>query len=261
MSLRTHAFTAVTLCSMVFSVAACDQSGTRDATVTTSSPAGESTAPSAAVAERSDKALVRVVHASPGGMAVDVLADGVIVFEGVDYKGVTPYQAMEGKRYEFGVRGAGSAGEPMASNREGLDDGDYYTVFVLPGDGDRAALLRVVNDDLALIDDGKARIRVVHAGTGMEEIDVHMAGIEDALVGGVDFQSVTHYYEVDPADGALQVSIDGQNALVATVADARVQAGRFYTMVVVGHSRSAAGVEAFLVEDILIPTTSTTPGR
>ena len=56
-------------------VAACSQDSERNAPVTTTTPAGQSSAPSAAVAEKRDTALVRVVHAIPAGASVDVYAD------------------------------------------------------------------------------------------------------------------------------------------------------------------------------------------
>ena len=51
-----------------------------------------------------------------------------------------------------------------SSNTEDLKDGDYYTAFAMPGDG-HGPNLRIVSDHLDSPASGKARLRVVHAGT------------------------------------------------------------------------------------------------
>lgn len=65
-----------------------------------------------------------------------------------NFKAVSNYRALDGKRYTFAIRPAGMTNaKPLSSNTEGLDDGNYYTVFALPGN-DRSAHLRVVGDKL-----------------------------------------------------------------------------------------------------------------
>ncbi len=257
MSIRTHAFLSIAVAAVI-ATAACDRSANRDATVTTTSPAGESTAPSSAVAEERDEALVRVVHAIQSGAAVDIFADETTLFDGVEYKAVTPYRSVEGQRYELQLKPTGMTGaEALASNSEGLDDGSYYTVFVLPGDEDRDASLHVSNDRFDRPADGKAQLRVVHAAPGTGEIDIHVPGSDDAVVDGVNFRSVTSYHEIDPIRGtAVQVRTEGNDAAIATVTDAQVAAGRFYTLVVAGRGPTGR-LEAFLIEDVLHPSTST----
>ena len=62
-------------------VTGCQRDTTENSPVTTKSPAGTSTAPSSEAAEERDTALVRVVHAIPGGGNVDVFADDARAFD------------------------------------------------------------------------------------------------------------------------------------------------------------------------------------
>lgn len=242
------------ICLVVLPIAltACGNDPRTEVPVTTNSPSGQSTAPSAQAAEERDHALVRVVHAIPGGPSVDVFADDNRVFQNLAYKAVTPYQEVDGQRYAFHVRPTGAAvsTDALGSNREGLDDGDYYTVFALPGDR-AGAYLRVVEDDHSTPMQGKARVRVVHAAAGAEEVDVFATGRSDELFDGVDFQSVTDYDEIDPVFGALQVRPEGSEAVLLTVPEVRLDAGKSYTVVVVGAAagRGAQKLEAFVIED------------
>lgn len=236
----------------VGALAACDRAETSSTSpVTTTSPAGTSTAPSSAAADRRDEALVRVVNAIPAGAPVDIYAGDLTVFDNLSYKSVTAYRALDGKRYTFAVRPAGMANaKPLSSNTEGLDDGEYYTVFALPGEGN-AAHLRVVQDMMAPPAAGKARLRVIHGGAEAGELDIYATGTPGALFDGVDFQSVTDYEDIDPVTGEIEVRAEGQAAPLVKAPVVHIEAGKFYTLVIVGRLRSTPKLEAFLIEDAL----------
>jgi hypothetical protein len=249
-----HAITVL----LLISCAACERAETRSSAVTTSSPAGTSTAPSANAAASRDEALVRVVHAMPNGPAMDLFAGDLVLFDAIHFKSVSSYRALDGDRYSFAVRPAGMTNaKPLASNTEGLDDGRYYTVFVLPGE-DRSAHLRVVADKLDQPSSGRSRLRIAHGGEGIGAIDVHAPGLVTPLFDNVAFQSVTDYSDVAPINGQIEIRADGNATAAATMPNAHLEAGRFYTMVIVGGAGSAgasgnAALQAFIIEDMLAP--------
>jgi hypothetical protein len=236
---------AVLICSLA--AIACDRAETRTAPVTTSTPAGSSTAPSAAAASSRKEALVRVVHAIPFGSAMDVYAGDLLAFDAVGFKSVTTYRALDGKRYAFSLRPAGMTNaKPLATNTEGLENGRYYSVFALPGDG-RSAQLRVVGDDLDRPANGKSRLRVVHGGDGLDSVDIRTSGANTELLTGVKLRDVTGYQDVDAFNGTIEVRT-GDTA-VLLLPTAHLEAGRFYTMVIVGNARGSPPLEAFIIED------------
>lgn len=246
---------AIALIALLLSLG-CDRAETRTAAVTTSSPAGSSTAPSSTSAAGRDEALVRVVHVIPYASALDVFAGDLVVFDAVNFKSVTSYRALDGKRYLFALRPAGmTSAKPLASNTEGLQDGGYYTVFAMPGES-RGAHMRIVTDKLDRPADGKLRLRVVHAGDGVDAVDVRATGNAGALFEGVGFQTVSDYKEIGPVDGPIEIRAPG-GAPVATLPNAHLEAGRFYTLVLAGSSRSTPGFEAFIIEDALTPPPTT----
>jgi hypothetical protein len=287
--MQAHYATARAICLVVPIVflAACSQDSERNAPVTTTTPAGQSSAPSAEAAEERDTALVRVVHAIPAGSSVDVYADDNRVFDKLGFKDVTPYKELDGQRYAFNLypagaavaagatgsdrpdatrgtadrtpapRGtSGSAQRALASNSEGLDDGNYYTVFALPGEDGDAALLRVVEDRHERPDADRARVRVVNAAAETDEVDIFAQGQSDALIGGIDFQTVSDYDEVNPFNGALEVRAGDDDAPISTLPNIRLEAGKSYTVVVVGNRRRAPKLEAFVIEDVVGPPTT-----
>lgn len=235
--------------------AGCDRAETSNAAVTTTSPAGSATAPSSAAADSRNEALVRVVHAVPAGAAFDLFAGDLALFDGIGFKTVSPYRAIDGKRYAFALRPAGiPTAKPLSSNTEALNDGSYYTAFALPGTG-REPVLRVVGDNLTAPVSGRARLRVVHAGAGAGEIDVYASASGEAIFDGVDFQAITDYRDVTPMTGAVDIRAAGKASLL-TLPNARIEAGRFYTIVLTGNARSSPPLEAFIIEDALAPATA-----
>jgi hypothetical protein len=258
MTVRTTALAAVAAVSL--SLIACQRNPTDNAPVTTTTPGGQSTAPAAAGVRERDNALVRVVHAVPAGATVDVYADDQRVFDAVDYQTVTPYREVAGERASIEVRPTGATPQapPVATNTEGLDDGGHYTVFTVPGN-DATTSLRVVKDDHSLPASGKARLRVVHASSDAREIDVYAPGRDAPLVDGVNFQSVSAYANVDPVAGPLTVRREGELSPVVSLPDAKLDAGKTYTLVVAGNVKASPKVDAFIIEDMATATPAPSP--
>lgn len=245
--IATAATAAITLIA-----AGCNRPETTTAAVKTTSPAGTSAAPSSDAAKHRDEALMRVVHAAPSGTNLDLFAGDLLLFDGLGFKSVTPYRAIDGQRYAFALRPAGMArAKPLSSNTEDLKDGDYYTAFAMPGDG-QAPNLRIVSDHLDQPASGKARLRVVHAGIDAGKIALRATGAAELLFDDVDYQVVSDYRDVAPLNGAIQI-VGGDAAAVLATVNTHLEAGRFYTIVIVGNARSAPQLEAFLIEDTLTP--------
>lgn len=248
---------AVAALTLTTTTAACERQSTEHAPITTATPDGQSTAPPAVVAERADHALVRFVHAVPASAALDLYAGDTRAFEGVGYRAVTPYREVDGQRLTFRLRPAGlDKATPLASNSEGLDDGDYYTVFAVPDDNDTAEL-HIVEDDFSPASSGKARVRVVNAVRGLGELDVYEAGTADELFDGVDFRSVTDYHEIEPWRGTLEIRAEDGTTPLVTISNATFEAGKVYTIVASGRIRGTPKLEAFVIEDRIGAATST----
>jgi hypothetical protein len=250
MTLRTVKSSLLLSC-LSFLLISCDRAETKHAEITTVSPAGSSTTPSSAAAESRHEALVRAVNAVPYTTAMDVFAGDLVVFDAVGFKSVSRYRALDGKRYAFALRPAGMTNaRPLSTNTEGLAEGHYYTVFALPAPG-RTALLRVVDDPLARPAAGKSRLRVVHAGDGVGDVDVRIAGVDRPLFERIAFQTVSGYEDVQPVNGPIEIASGGGGPAVVRLANAHLEAGRFYTLVLVGSTQSNTPAEAFIIEDAL----------
>lgn len=238
--------------------AGCAEAG-RDQPVTTVTEGGVSNAPPAAEAEKRKVALVRFVHAVPGLAGVDFLAGDDILQRGAVYKNVTAYAEVSasGGR-DFRVRLAGQEGaEFLAEDDEGVKAGEHYTAVALPvaasavfskGEAERAEL-RFVADDLSPPPAGKAKVRVINASPDLGGIDVYAAGRAEPLLKGVEFAGGSKYQEVEPSGGAVEVRREGENVATLAVPNLKIEAGKLYTILVVGRTKGAAKPEAVIFED------------
>jgi hypothetical protein len=86
---------------------------------------------------------------------------------------------------------------------------------------------------------------------------VYAVGRTNVLFDGVDFQSVTNYDEMDPLSGSLELRPEGESNVMLTIPNVRLDAGKTYTIVIVGRVRTAPKLEAFVIED----QTMATPAR
>ncbi len=235
---------AVLLAGLVAGLMACE--ARTDRPVTTTTAKGTSTTPSGEVAEDRGRALVRYVNAVPGHPGAVLRTGEEAPFQPVSYKSVTPYVELRENVARFEL--VDPAGKVLASNNEALLDGERYTIVALPEDDDPAAVtLRVLHDELQP-DEGKARLRVINALTGVGEIDVHLDSRKDALFDGVNPGMEAGFKDLDPVGGRLAITREDGGPPVVTLARKQFQAGRAYTVVVTGQAGQA---EAITFDDVL----------
>jgi hypothetical protein len=229
-------------------VAACRDAQT-DKEVTTRTSSGDAAVSmSGDSADKRGIALVRVVNAVPGQTRLQVRADRDHQLTAADYKTVTEYQPIDKNWVTFEIAPAGdSVFEPLATNREMLTDGHRYTIVVMR-DSAKHYETRVLRDEIS-DDTTQARIRVIHAARGLNEINLVERGA-DTLVDGVNFSMEAGYKAIKPWTGTLEVRSESGNRLLLSIPSVALQAGRSYTIVV---TRNAAGkLESFRFDDSLV---------
>ncbi len=215
---------------------ACNE--TRDTGSVTSKSGGKTTsAPPAETVEKHDMALIRVVNAIPGGSPITIWAGDSAAFPSVAYKAATKYRQIPDNMFTFKLRaGTGASSEPLAENRENLNDGGHYTVVAMPDQGGADKRnLRVLDDELKPVPADKARVRFINAVPSDTDVDLYMRGHKTALFDGVNFKSEAGWDEVDPMSGSFEVRPDNKNNVLTTLANVKLEGGRSYTFVLAGH--------------------------
>lgn len=231
--------------------------------VTTKTEQGTTTAPPASEAAARKGALVRFVHAVPGLAPVDLFAGDTRAFEGLIYKHVAAYRELPGASGLYRLRLAGQeTGEPLAEKTEGFGAGRHHTIVAFPATGSglfskgEGVEMRFIADEFDPPAAGRARVRVVNASPDLGDVDLYATGRAEPLVKGAKTGAATAYAEAEPAGAGLEVRRAGENITTLTVPGAKVEAGRFYTVFLVGGTKGAAKLEGFVVEDQFGPAPS-----
>ncbi|MGH9559683.1 MAG: DUF4397 domain-containing protein [Bryobacteraceae bacterium] len=181
-------------------------------------------------------ALVRYINAIPSSNSAqnqtDLWFGDMKAFSNVAYKQVTPYMAVPAESHDFKLQTAGNT-QPtaLATTDKGLDAGHYYTI-VAERKKDNSLTLDAIDDDLSAPDAGKAKVRVINAAVNLGGVDV--IDPSGSLFQGVDDNSSTSYKQVDPVKGALEVRRSNKKTDVVRYPDLDVEAGKLYTLVIVG---------------------------
>jgi hypothetical protein len=216
--------------------------------IASETPSGASTSPPAAAANERDKAMVRVVDAVPGP-PIDVTAEQEPVATQVTFPSVTPYKEVPASADDFAVKIEGRTDGPvLADNSESIMGGRHYTLVAFPGKEDDKVAVKVISDDMAMPAEGKARVRVINAASGAEEIDLVAKISKDVVLDDVSFREASSYKEVDPSIGALEVrSADGKKMLAQP--SLTLDAGKSYTIVAAGKISGTPAFQAVVIED------------
>ncbi len=211
---------------------------TRETGAVTSKSGGEtSKAPAAEAVEERDHALIRAVNANPGQSAVTIYAGDSAAFRDVGYKKATAYEEIPDHMFNFQIKtGDAPKGDALASNRENLQDGGHYTVVALPSEDSSDPNIRVLDDDLKPMTDGKARVRFINGMAGDTDVDLLIRGKDEPIFDGVNFMAEAGWKEVDPMSGTLVVKPDNKDGTLATLPNTKVAAGKSYTFVLVGNA-------------------------
>src|SRR5215510_14832913 len=178
--------------------AACSSEPRQTQPVISKSDSGTSTAPASKEVQQRNNALVRVINATPGAMAVDVFTDDQKTFEAVSFKDVTAYKEIPDTSHTFRVRQAAKDNEqPIAENSEGIAGGRHYTLLIMPGTNDKT-MVSLISDNITAPPADKAQVRVIHASPDIGEVDIVDKSANKKLFSGINFERETSYMAVDP---------------------------------------------------------------
>jgi hypothetical protein len=137
-------------------------------------------------AAEAETSRVRLAHAVPGALKVDVEVDGTPVATGVAYKDVTPYTEL-------------AAGTHTVTARAGFITLDK-TVYLTGGiDATVVGVGTGFNiDAIAFQDDNRPanvdKLRVVHLSPNTGAMDVFLDAEAAAVVEGLEYQKATDYF-------------------------------------------------------------------
>lgn len=179
-------------------------------------------------AETRADATVRVVNASPGAPAFDILLDGLPLAEGVPSGAATEYAPVApGTHVLQAVPPGGSPDEAVAeAELDAAPAAAYLFVVAGPLAEAEGRLFDVSLDDIA---PGNARVRLLNAAPGEDAIDLAVTG-GDTLFDGIGFGAASDYADLAPGTYSLDLRGDDDRVL-ATAPEVTIEEAAAYDIV------------------------------
>jgi len=126
---------------------------------------------------------VQVLHASPDAPAVDVLVDGAVVLEDVDYKVGSGRLVLGEGRHSIAIEGILPGGNAPVIGPVDLDFAGEM-IYTIAAVGDAAGIEPVVvSQPRTPVAAGSARVHILHAAASAPEVDVYVTAPGDSLTG------------------------------------------------------------------------------
>jgi Domain of unknown function (DUF4397) len=173
-------------------------------------------------------AMVRVIHTSPDTPPVDIYVDNTKAITGLGFGAASSYLPLPPGKHDFAVFAANaspaSAGPLFGVRGADIPADARLSVVAL---GLFAEIRTIVVDDKTTAPGaGKAKVRFVHAGTGIPAVDVAAKG-GPVLFSNVGFGQQAAYQEVDATPRDLEIRAAGQSTVVASTSIAPSGGGTY----------------------------------
>lgn len=203
----------------------------------------------------SNTAWVRVVHASADAPAVDVLANGNLVFQGIKFKGFTEYTPVPPGTYTFSINVSGTNTTALTSGPFTLQGGQAYTFFAFGKVADKTLTIMGAGDDLAAPGMGMAKIRVVHGASTAPAVDVYATTPYAPLssgpaLSGVPFPFAGGYLTVPAGVYQARVTVAGTKTVAIDSGRLPVAGNTVRTVVALDPSTKDGGFELLALPDV-----------
>ena len=116
---------------------------------------------------------VRVVHASSDAPAVDVLANGNVVFQGLRFKSFTEYTPVPPGAYDFSINLTGTSTTVLTTGPNTLQGGQAYSFFAIGKVANGTLTVMGAGDSVDAPGMGSVKLRVVHGASTAPTVDIY----------------------------------------------------------------------------------------
>jgi hypothetical protein len=198
-------------------------------------------------------AYIRVLHAIPGGLNVDVFVDGQKSLSDIAFKSLSDYMVVPSGQRTLTIRPTGKSDILLAQKKAATAD-KYYTVAAVPNEG--KPVFVVQNESTGKIAANKGYIRMFHLAQGALTVDVTIPAKRKNATG---FSKLANGLIVNKsrarglAPGTYNLQIRANDKLIKEVPGVQIEADKRYSIFAVGKV-GGTGNEAF---DVIVKPAAT----
>ena len=174
---------------------------------------------------------IRLLHAAPNVLAVDVYANGSPIARNLSYRRFTEYFAIPGGNYNIVVYPAGQTINPILSTNINIPGGSIFTIAAISIPP--SINLLPIEEPRMNIPSGKLMLRFVHLSPNAPAIDVSIQN-GSPVFSNVAYKGITQYIPLNPGTYTFNLKVAGTEQRVLYVPNIRLESGRFYTIYAIG---------------------------
>jgi hypothetical protein len=202
-----------------------------------------------------DKSWVRVIHAASDAPAVDVLANGSLVFEGLKFKNFTEYTPVGPGAYTFQVNLTGTNTTATGFGPVTLQAGTAYTFYAVGKAAAGTLRMMISGDDASAPASGSSRIRVVHAASTAPAVDVYASAPYAPLpaapaLTSVPFPFAADYLTVPAGVYQARVTVAGTKNVAIDSGRLQVTGGTVRTVVALDPETAGGPFQLLVLPDV-----------
>ncbi len=206
-----------------------------------------------------DKAMVRVLHASPDAPAVDVYVNGDKVgapLANLEFGDLSEYVSLPAGTYDIKVCASADATVcPIDASGVSLAGGTHYTIAAT---NVLASIEAQVITDAPAPSDGKTQVRVVHFSADTPAVDVLTQDGSTKVVENLAYPDATDYLTLDPGSYDLKVCAAADSSVCPLDPPALdLAAGHSYSVFAIGSLDGDSLTAVVGVDAIKAPATDT----
>jgi hypothetical protein len=177
-------------------------------------------------------ACVNVVHASPDAPAVDVWVNGQVALSNLAFGEFSGWVALPAGEYQVAVTPTGMGSESAVIDAAiAVEAGMAYHVAATGTVAEIAPA--IFPADVSMLDEGNARVRVIHTSPDAPAVDIAVAG-GDVLIPNLAFPSASDFLEVPAGTYDLEVRPAGSTDVALPLPGVALEAGMSYDVFAIG---------------------------
>lgn len=181
---------------------------------------------------------INVVHASPDAPNVDIYLDGQLALSNLAFGWYGGWVALPAGDHQVQVTATGQA--PETAVIDATVTVEAGVAFHIAATGVLAEITpQIYQADLSSIDEGNARLRVVHTVPDAPAVDVAVTG-GDVLVPSLEFPNASDYLDVPAATYDLEVRLAGTTDVALPLPGVTLDASTVYEVFAIGTAANGA---------------------
>lgn len=200
-------------------------------------------------------AWVRVVHAASDAPAVDVTANGTLLFQGIKFKQFTEYTPVTPGTYTLGINVSGTSTTALTGGPYTISGGTAYTFYAMGTLGAGTLQLMGTGDDVNAPGAARTRIRVVHAASTAPAVDVYATAPFAPLTGApalasVPFPLASGYLTVPAGAYQARVTVAGTKTVAIDSGRVPFEGNTVRTVVAIDPAMPGGPFELLVLPDV-----------